>query len=99
VGGGVDRKEETIRTPGGHKSRRRADITFRNRRTGEIYREQIGLEDAQGRPITREGEALDDIEGATGKRPQFTPYHPPKKPGKADEPRSSSETGAQSSSE
>ncbi|HEX6087748.1 MAG TPA: RHS repeat-associated core domain-containing protein, partial [Thermoanaerobaculia bacterium] len=73
VAGGM-LKEQVILTPGGVKSARRPDITFRNRVTGEVYHENIGKTYASGAPIKREIDALNDLEGATGKRPGFTPY-------------------------
>jgi hypothetical protein len=73
VGGGTI-TEETIQTPNGTKTRRRADITF-DRQDGTSYREQVGKQDSKGEPVTREKQALDDIEGATGERPGFTPYN------------------------
>ena len=73
VGGG-SKTEVTIKTPGGFKSSRRADITFRNKATGEVYHENVGRTAVNGEPMSREVKALDDIEAATGNRPKFTPY-------------------------
>ena len=73
VGGG-NLTEEVVDTMGGLKSSRRPDITFRNKKTGEIYREQVGKATKSGNPVAREGDALDDLEQATGIRPGFTPY-------------------------
>jgi hypothetical protein len=70
-GGGAER---TIPTPNGHKPNRRPDITARNPQTGEIYNENIGRSLKTGEPVARERRALDDIEGATGQRPGYTPY-------------------------
>jgi hypothetical protein len=67
--------EEIVQIPdGGYRSIRRPDITFRNRVSGEYYRENVGRTYANGQPIRREVEALDDLERATGHRPKFTPY-------------------------
>jgi hypothetical protein len=77
VGGG-DLKEEYIPTPGGAKSARRPDITFRNRITGEYYRENVGKTYENGDPIKRETDALNDLQRQTGKRPKFTAYDKPK---------------------
>ncbi len=74
--GGGEKKEEVIRTPGGKKSSRRPDITMKSPETGEEYRENVGRTTSSGEPVSREREALDDIEGAKGVRPGFTPYHP-----------------------
>ena len=70
---GGNLKEEVIRTPGGHKSSRRPDITM-EASDGSIYRENIGRSTRTGSPISRERKALDDIEAVTGSRPGFTPY-------------------------
>ena len=73
VGGG-SLKEEFIRTPGGAKSARRPDITMR-RPDGTLYRENVGRFDANGNPVRRELQALDDLGAELGERPGFTPYN------------------------
>jgi RHS repeat-associated protein len=73
--GGKKLKEDFIPTPGGHKSARRPDITFTNKKTGEKYYENVGKKDAAGGPITRERNAIEDIEGETGVSVAFTPYN------------------------
>jgi hypothetical protein len=71
---GGSKTEEVIRIPpGGNKTARRPDITMENP-DGSIYRENVGKTKADGTPVKREVEALDDIAQATGKRPTFTPY-------------------------
>ncbi len=76
IGGGIRLKEEYIRTPGGEKSARRPDITFWNRETGEIYRENVGRTYKRtGEPYKREVDALNDLE-TVGPRPAFKPYDP-----------------------
>lgn len=70
---GGDLPEEVIPTPGGKKSKRRPDITT-EAPDGTTRRENVGRTRADGTPVTREVDALDDIEGATGVRPEFTPY-------------------------
>jgi hypothetical protein len=86
VGGG-SKTEFTVKTPGGTKDSRRLDITFRNKKTGKLYHEQVGrTEKSTGQPVKREREAIDDINEATGIKPKFTPYDrtyppPPTKPG------------------
>lgn len=67
-------KEEIVRMKSGEYSYRRPDITFKNQKTGQVYRENVGRTDAEGKPIQREREALDDLQRATGERPGFTPY-------------------------
>ncbi|RKH66914.1 RHS repeat protein [Corallococcus interemptor] len=75
VGGG-ELTEVSYDTPGGEKSFRRMDITFKNRLTGEVYNENVGRQTSTGLPMPREQDALDDMEGTTGVRPAFTPYRP-----------------------
>jgi hypothetical protein len=75
-GGGL--KEIFIPTPGGLKSARRPDISFRNRITNEYYHENIGKTYASGDPVKRETGALNDLEAQTGKRPAYTPYDQPR---------------------
>jgi RHS repeat-associated protein/uncharacterized repeat protein (TIGR02543 family) len=65
--------EEIIRTPGGNKTYRRPDITT-EAPDGSVYRENVGRSNANGSEVARERRALDDIEGATGQRPSYTPY-------------------------
>jgi RHS repeat-associated protein len=74
--GGGPMREEYIRIPeGGHLGARRPDITMIDPE-GNIYRENIGRVNANGEPVAREVRALDDLERATGRRPNFTPYQP-----------------------
>lgn len=73
VGGG-SKTERTIDTPGGKKSARRPDITFLNKKTNEEYHENVGKTNANGDPIPREVDALDDLERVLRKRPVFTPW-------------------------
>jgi hypothetical protein len=70
---GGSRPEEVIKTLGGHKSKRRPDITTQ-RPDGSMHRENVGRTTRSGQPIPREVRALDDIERALGERPTFTPY-------------------------
>lgn len=74
VGGG-SLTEHYIRTPDSltHQARR-PDITFRNKKTGEYYHENVGKIEASGIPVKRERGALDDLETRLGKRPGFTGY-------------------------
>jgi RHS repeat-associated protein len=73
IAGGT-KTEEVILTPGGCKGCRRPDITTRAP-DGTIYRENVGRSTSSGSPVPREAEALNDIQGATGQRPAFTPYN------------------------
>jgi RHS repeat-associated protein len=70
---GGDKTEEVVKTEGGVKSKRRPDMTFTNTETGEVYRENVGKTYANGDPVRREREALDDLE-RVGPRPRFTRY-------------------------
>ena len=70
--GGGDRTEETVRTPGGDREARRPDITMR-RPDGTTHRENVGVQNRDGRPVSRERRAQEDIRNATGQC-QFTPY-------------------------
>jgi hypothetical protein len=65
--------EEVVQTPHGQKTTRRPDITTTDP-NGGVYRENVGKTKADGSPVTRETDALDDIEQATGQRPGYTPY-------------------------
>lgn len=69
---GGDLPEEVIETPGGIKSARRPDLTM-ERPDGSLYRENVGNTCADGTPIKREREALNDLEEALGDRPGYTP--------------------------
>lgn len=72
--GGGSLKEEFIRTSGGAKSARRPDITMR-RPDGALYRGNVGRFDANGNPVRRGLQALDDLGAELGERPDFTPYN------------------------
>ena len=73
---GGSKTEEVIMTPGGCKSCRRPDITTRAP-DGSLHRENVGRATSSGNPVPREADALNDIQGATGQRPAFTPYNTP----------------------
>nr|WP_233174312.1 DUF6443 domain-containing protein [Elizabethkingia sp. ASV34] len=67
--------EVKIDTPLGSKSKRFVDIQGTNPKTGEVRQVQVGKQNQNGTPVSRERKALDDIEQATGKRPEFAPYN------------------------
>ena len=69
------KKEVMVKTPDGTKSKRFIDIEGTNPKTGEVKQIQVGKQTQKGNPISRERKALDDIEGATGVRPEFKPYN------------------------
>ncbi|MDB6014609.1 MAG: type secretion protein Rhs [Gammaproteobacteria bacterium] len=70
---GGDKKEKTVRTPGGNKESRRPDITTIGP-DGKPYRENVGRQNQDGTPVSRERKALEDIQDATGQC-AFTPYN------------------------
>ncbi len=80
---GGSEKEEVIPTPQSATGRscRRPDITFTNRKDPrKKHRENVGKKRGKrskrpDKPITREEQALDDLAGATGTRPEFTAYN------------------------
>ena len=63
--------EVKVETPNGAKSYRYVDVVGVKTRTGETKMYQVGDQNKDGSPIAREKSALDDIEKATGIRPQF----------------------------
>ena len=67
--------EVPIETPGGTKTKRYVDVQGTNSKTGEIKQVQVGKQNKNGTPVSREVKALDDIHNATGKRPDFVPYN------------------------
>ncbi|WP_115968427.1 DUF6443 domain-containing protein [Chryseobacterium pennae] len=69
------KKEVMVRTPDGTKTKRFVDVEGTNPTTGEVKQIQVGKQTQKGKPISRERKALDDIEGATGVRPEFKPYN------------------------
>jgi uncharacterized protein RhaS with RHS repeats len=70
---GGDKPEETVDTSGGNKESRRPDITTRDPK-GKPYRENVGRQNKDGTPVSRERKAQEDIQNATGQC-AFTPYN------------------------
>jgi len=68
--------EVKVETPGGNKESRYVDVQGTNTNTGKIKQVQVGKQNKNGTPASRERKALDDIEEATGVRPEFKPYNP-----------------------
>ncbi|OCA77103.1 hypothetical protein BBI01_01175 [Chryseobacterium artocarpi] len=68
-------KEVKVPTPDGSKSKRFIDVQGTNPKTGEVRQVQVGKQNKNGTPVSRERKALDDIEQATGTRPEFVPYN------------------------
>ncbi len=80
-GKGMETKREVeVKTPGGTKEKRYIDVEGKNPKTGETEQAQIGKENKNGTPVSRETKALDDVEKATGVRPTFVPYNTPSPP-------------------
>lgn len=46
-----------------------------NSKTGKTKDIQVGRKNKRGDTVARERRALDDIENATGSRPEFVPYN------------------------
>lgn len=69
------RNEVMVKTPNGSKSKRFVDVEGTNPRTNEVRRIQVGKQNKNGTPVSRERKALDDIEKETGTRPEFIPYN------------------------
>ncbi|MFO0591159.1 MAG: FG-GAP-like repeat-containing protein [Polyangiaceae bacterium] len=67
--------EHKVATPGGGKNTRYVDVAGRDANNKVVEMHQIGRQTAAGQPVSREVRAMDDIEQATGKRPDFHPYN------------------------
>ncbi|KZN66402.1 RHS repeat-associated core domain-containing protein [Pseudoalteromonas luteoviolacea] len=63
IAGGGRLKERLIPTPGGHKSGRRPDVLYKDC-NGNLCGVNVGKTKADGSPIKREQQALDDLNGA-----------------------------------
>ncbi len=73
IAGGGDDKEMLVQTPGGIKSARRPDtilLTPKGERRGRNY----GRTNADGTPVKREQEALDDLNNHSDTPTDFVPY-------------------------
>ena len=66
--------EVKIKTPNGAKSYRFVDVQGTKPGEPPVYY-QVGRENADGTPVAREVQAMDDIQGATTIRPNFVPYN------------------------
>ena len=73
IAGGGKLPEKLIRTRGGIKEGRRPDILFRTSK-GELRGRNIGHLDAAGNPVTRELDALRDLNGPGGLPTDFVPF-------------------------
>ena len=64
-----------VKTPSGTKEKRFIDLKGTNTETGETQTVQVGKQNKNGTPVSREVKALDDIQKATKQRPVFIPYN------------------------
>jgi len=63
IAGGGRLPEQLVRTPGGNKSGRRPDVLYQDC-NGNLCGVNVGKTKADGSPIKREQQALDDLNGA-----------------------------------
>jgi len=79
---GYDQIENEVRvsTPNGDKKSRYIDVRGTKTETGETKDIQVGKQNKNGTPVSREQRALKDIEEVTNQIPEFIPYNIIKKP-------------------
>jgi RHS repeat-associated protein len=68
-------REHKVDTPGGEKDSRFVDVVGKDKDGNVVEMHQVGKQNQDGTPVARERRAMDDIEKATGQRPQFHPYN------------------------
>jgi len=73
VNGGRVEREQVIRTEGGKKAGRRPDIVYRTP-DGAKRGRNVGKTNADGTPVKREREALDDLNKHSDTPTDFVPY-------------------------
>jgi len=73
--GKTTQKEVKVDTPGGQKSKRYVDVVGTDPKTGEKEMVQVGKQNKNGTPVSRERKAIGDIEGATQEKVKFVPYN------------------------
>jgi RHS repeat-associated protein len=73
--GKVTEREVKVDTPGGNKEKRYVDLVGTDPATGKKEMVQVGKENKNGTPVSRERKAIDDIKGATGENVKFVPYN------------------------
>lgn len=72
----IPKREKMVQTPQGEKSKRFVDVAGIDPATGTVKEmHQVGRQTKDGQPVARERKALDDIQNATGDRPEFHPYN------------------------
>ncbi len=72
------KREYKIDTPEGEKSSRYVDVVGKDAEGNVVEMHQVGKQTQSGNPVARETRALNDIEKATGNRPEFHPTNKPK---------------------
>jgi hypothetical protein len=70
-------KELYIRTPGGKKRGRFADVAGLDPQKQIKELHQVGKQTKSGMPVSRERASMKDMEKATGVKPEFHPYNKP----------------------
>jgi hypothetical protein len=69
-------REHRVLTPRGAKGARFVDVAARDPKTGQIVEmHQVGTQPQSGSPVAKENKAMNDIQNATGTRPDFHPYN------------------------
>jgi RHS repeat-associated protein len=68
-------REVMVRTPAGSKTKRFIDLQGTNSKTGETISAQVGKQNKNGSPVSRERQAAEDIEGVTRRPVLFFPYN------------------------
>jgi RHS repeat-associated protein len=69
------RQEHQVKTPGATKGARYVDVVARDANGKVVEMHQVGKQTKGGLPVSRERQAMDDIQKATGTRPTFHPYN------------------------
>lgn len=67
--------EHRVATPDGCKSCRYVDVVGKDSSGKVVEMHQVGRQTGAGAPVAREVRAMDDIQKATGNRPEFHPYN------------------------
>jgi hypothetical protein len=68
-------REVMVKTPGGNKEKRFIDVQGTNPKTGATEQVQVGKQNKNGTPVSREVKAMDDVQKTTNVRPTFVPYN------------------------
>jgi hypothetical protein len=68
-------REVKVNTPRGEKRSRFIDVQGKKPQSGEMKSVQVGKQNKNGTPVSRERKAINDIQDATGHKPDFVPYN------------------------